>query len=112
MKKQLLTATFVMTLASTAAFAHHPAADIVDPEIYAMIDANVADTPHADMVLDDMGSARDDVGASMEASGETGDMASEDRRPMPMAGRDFEIDAEDAVETIGLFGDVTSALSE
>lgn len=41
----------------TSALAHHPAEDIVDPEIYAMIDAMVADTPHADLVFDDeMGS--------------------------------------------------------
>lgn len=37
------------------AWSHHPAADIVDPEIYAMIDALVADTPHADLVFSDMG---------------------------------------------------------
>ena len=110
MKKSLVATTVLMTFASASAFAHHPAADIVDPEIYAMIDANVADTPHADLVLDDMGSARDGVGAAMEASGETGAMASEDRRVMP--GAAFEIDPEDAVDTIGLYGDVTSALSE
>jgi len=37
------------------AWSHHPAADIVDPEIYAMIDSLVADTPHADLVFSDMG---------------------------------------------------------
>lgn len=41
--------------ASVSAFAHHPAADIVDPEIYETIDENVADAPHADLVFDDMG---------------------------------------------------------
>ena len=49
----------VMALSTTAAFAHHPAADIVDAETYEMIDANVADTPHADLVFDDMGSSMD-----------------------------------------------------
>lgn len=49
-------AAIVSMLAAGSAFAHHPAADIVDPEIYEMIDENVADTPHADLVFDDMGS--------------------------------------------------------
>ena len=47
---------FVMTFGSASSFAHHPAADIVDADIYDMIDANVADTPHADLTFDDMGS--------------------------------------------------------
>ena len=38
-----------------SALAHHPAADIVDPETWEMIDENVADTPHADLTFDDMG---------------------------------------------------------
>lgn len=42
-------------LASFSVFAQHPAGDIVDADIYAMIDKNVADTPHADPVFDDMG---------------------------------------------------------
>jgi len=33
--------------------AHHPAADIVDADIYATIDEMVSDTPHATMVFDD-----------------------------------------------------------
>lgn len=48
-------AAIASLFASVSAFAHHPAADIVDPEIYEMIDENVADTPHADMVFEDMG---------------------------------------------------------
>jgi len=36
-------------------FAHHPAADIVDEEIYALIDEMVSDTPHADLEFIDMG---------------------------------------------------------
>ncbi|MGD2118452.1 MAG: hypothetical protein PVG66_08845 [Chromatiales bacterium] len=55
MKKILLTAAIAM--AFSTAYAHHPAADIVDPEIYAMIDENVSDTPHADLTFEDMGSA-------------------------------------------------------
>ena len=40
------------------ALAHHPAIDILDEELWLAIDENVADTPHADLVFDDMG---DDV---------------------------------------------------
>lgn len=45
----------VIALAVVAS-AHHPAASIVDEEIYEMIDSMVADTPHGDMVFDTMGS--------------------------------------------------------
>jgi len=48
-------------LSSASVWAHHPAADIIDAEIYAMIDSLVADTPHADMVFTDMGSGTLDV---------------------------------------------------
>jgi hypothetical protein len=54
--KTLIKAAVVASLfTSAAAFAHHPAAEVVDPEIYENIDENVADTPHDDLVLDDMG---------------------------------------------------------
>jgi len=36
-------------------FAHHPAEDIVDEEIFAFIDSMVADTPHATLDFDEMG---------------------------------------------------------
>ncbi|MCW8830405.1 MAG: hypothetical protein OQK32_02675 [Gammaproteobacteria bacterium] len=101
-----------MTFASVPAFAHHPAADIVDPEIYEMIDANVANTPHADLVLDDMGSDMDSVDAATEAVEEIGSMASEDNRPITVTATDAVIEIEDAVDTISLYGDVTSALAE
>ena len=54
--KKLLSATAIL-LASYApfTFAHHPAEDIVDPDIYAHIDEMVADTPHADLTFDEMG---------------------------------------------------------
>lgn len=66
MKNLLLTSVITLAMGSTAAFAHHPAEDIVDPEIYAMIDENVADTPHADLTFDDMGSDTVDTGASVD----------------------------------------------
>ncbi len=57
MKKIITTFALCLALAASPVLAHHPAADIVDPEIYEMIDSMVADTPHADLVFDDeMGS--------------------------------------------------------
>lgn len=55
MKTALKVTAIATLLGSAAAFAHHPAEDIVDAETYEMIDDNVADTPHADLVFDDMG---------------------------------------------------------
>lgn len=45
----------VLTVASVSAFAHHPAEEIVDEDIYFMIDKNVSDTPHADLVFSTVG---------------------------------------------------------
>ncbi len=53
MKKNIIISGFCLALAASPALAHHPAEDIVDPEIYAMIDEMVSDTPHADLVFDD-----------------------------------------------------------
>ncbi|MDP3125943.1 MAG: hypothetical protein Q8M84_09950, partial [Thiobacillus sp.] len=55
MKSVLQVAVLTSFLASFSAFAHHPAEDIVDEEIYEMIDENVADTPHADLDFTSMG---------------------------------------------------------
>lgn len=54
-KNVIQAAVFTSLLASFSAFAHHPAADIVDEDIYEMIDDNVADTPHADLDFTTMG---------------------------------------------------------
>lgn len=42
----------IVLLARGCAFAHHTAADIVDAEIYSMINDNASDTPHADLNFD------------------------------------------------------------
>ena len=76
MNKLTYTTAIVMALTATGVYAHHPAADMVDPETYAMIDENVADTPHADLVLDDMGpDVSTDSGSadSMEAAAAAAD---------------------------------------
>lgn len=55
MKNMLKVAVLTSLLASFSALAHHPAQDIVDEDIYLMIDANVVDTPHADLDFTSMG---------------------------------------------------------
>jgi hypothetical protein len=61
MKKVLRIATLATAFTTASAFAHHPAADIVDEEIYVMIDSMVADTPHADLVFTDMGGGMTEI---------------------------------------------------
>lgn len=55
MKNSLRALVLAALFAPVAAFAHHPAADIVDPDIYEMIDENVSTTPHATLIFDAMG---------------------------------------------------------
>lgn len=54
MKKISIIFTICLAFAAGIAIAHHPAEDIVDADIYAMIDEMVADTPHATLEFDDM----------------------------------------------------------
>jgi hypothetical protein len=61
MKNILSIAILAASLTTFSAFAHHPAADIVDEEIYVMIDSMVADTPHADLVFSDMGGGMTEI---------------------------------------------------
>jgi hypothetical protein len=54
MKKILYTTAMCLALNVTVALAHHPAEDMVDEEVYAMINDLVADTPHATLVFDEV----------------------------------------------------------
>ena len=58
--------TVALLLTGVNAYAHHPAADIVDPEVYEMIEENISEV-HLDMTFDDMGGDTTDVGSAMEA---------------------------------------------
>ena len=69
MKKLLLTTAIALAMGSTAAFAHHPAVDFVDPEIYAQIEENISDV-HIDMTFDDMGSV-DVMGGDTDVGGDS-----------------------------------------
>lgn len=51
---KIVAAAIVFAVAGVVA-AHHMAAGIVDDDVYAMIDELVADTPHGDMTLTDLG---------------------------------------------------------
>ncbi|MDX2438982.1 MAG: hypothetical protein QNK40_00365 [Desulfobacterales bacterium] len=54
MKKVLIIAAMCLVIAAAPVFAHHPAADVVSDDVYAIIDEAVSQTPHVDMVFDDM----------------------------------------------------------
>ena len=82
MKKSVLISTLICAVGSASAFAHHPAADRVDPEIYAMIDENVSDTPHADLTFDDMGSHAEQLDAVVEAAAQRSEQANMERGEM------------------------------
>ena len=55
MKNLLLIISTLLIFITSPVLAHHPAADIVDEDIYENIDSMVADTPHADATFDEMG---------------------------------------------------------
>ncbi len=106
---KLTSATAIfMAMTATSVFAHHPAADIVDADTYEMIDANVADTPHADLVLDDMGSAMGSAaGSSVDQAAleQSGSVAAMDGVDVNAA-----MDAAASVDTMDLMENVDSAL--
>jgi hypothetical protein len=56
MKKMLLATAVAMAFGSTAAFAHHPAEDIVSDEIWDMVNTQLeeSDSPHLTMDTSDM----------------------------------------------------------
>ncbi len=56
MKQLIIILTVCFLLTPVLGFAHHPAADMVDAEIYALIEEMVSETPHADLEFISMGS--------------------------------------------------------
>ena len=127
MKKLIIPSVLALAFASSAAMAHHPAEDIVDPDIYAMIDENVSDTPHADMTFDDMGS---DVERDVEAAAREAQEARESQAEQIEAAnegflersqyseqsgdeaqRDAMMEASDDFETVDLLDRVVSETS-
>ena len=53
--KKLIIAAIMFALCSVPVFAHHAAEGYTDDEVYEMIEGLVADTPHADMTIADLG---------------------------------------------------------
>ena len=102
MKTALYVSTLLMTI-SSAAFAHHPAAEMVDPEIYAMIDENVSDTPHADMTFDDMGGEMEAAGQAAEAR----EMGIDSRADI-----DVSMESDEMLDTMDLLENVSSQLAD
>lgn len=66
MKNLIQLSTLALLAASTNIYAHHPAVDMVDPDVYAMIEENISDV-HLAMTFDDMGGNSDEVGGAMES---------------------------------------------
>ena len=69
---------FAMFFVSTSTYAHHPAADIVDEEIYERIDSMVADTPHATMTFDERGGGMTETTVTADSLREFEAMVSSD----------------------------------
>ena len=114
MKTLFTVSALALGLFSTAAFAHHPAADRVDPEIYAMIDENVSDTPHADLVFDDMGQPSGTPGEDMAEAAEAAETGMGARSGMDMEAameqRGELPDVSDAMDTMTMLEDLDGRL--
>jgi opacity protein-like surface antigen len=91
MKKLLLTTAIAIAMGSTAAFAHHPAAEIVDADVYAMIEENISEV-HLDMTFDDMGGDTDVMSGDTSDVGSTRSSVSSD---IANYGTDMGADMED-----------------
>jgi len=104
MKKLTYTTAILMAFGASSAFAHHPAADVAPTEIYEMIDETVADTPHGDLVMDEMGSTME------QAAGEPSGAAMQTAE----AGidNDAAADAAVTVDTIDLMENVANSLAQ
>ena len=101
MKKLLLTTAIAMAMASTAAFAHHPADDTVDPLIYDMIEENISDV-HLEMTFDDMGGDTTEVGSARESiASDFGNDGAETGGDMEDVGAELagDLDVEAAMES-------------
>lgn len=64
----------VVLLASTELYAHHPAAEIVDEEIYQQIDSMVSDTPHATLTFEEMGAGMTEANITTDSLSDLEDL--------------------------------------
>lgn len=70
MRKFLQFSALFLAMGAANVFAHHPAADMVDEDIYTMIDSMVADTPHATMTFDEMGGGMTETSVTTDSLAE------------------------------------------
>jgi len=76
MNKLFKASTLAALLSSASAYAHHPAVDMVDPDVYAMIEENISEA-HLALDFDDMGGSSTDMGGTMASNDGAGNMATE-----------------------------------
>ena len=101
MKKLLLTTAIAIAIGSSAAFAHHPASEIVDEDVYDKIEENISQV-HLDMTFDeDMGGDTTDVGSARESQDlDVGNAGTAPGGDLEDVGAEYagEIDVEAAME--------------
>ncbi len=99
MKKILCVAVLCFAMSAVPAYSHHPAADYVDEEIYAMIDEMVSDTPHADLVFEDeMGNTSDTSPDIMGEMDEDGDVVTDETIDVTIITAETVRDVEDLMK--------------
>ena len=89
MKNLFKLSALTLFVATTSAYAHHPAEDMIDPEVYDMIEENISDV-HLSMTFDDMGGNSGDVDTASGGSDETGSMSADMGSDLEDIGSDFE----------------------
>ena len=102
MKKLTYTTAILMAMTASGAFAHHPAADVVDPEVYERIEENVADSPHIDRVMDEMGSSMEQAAGDPTGAGDLNAAAGLDNDTVmePQANVDVTVDTMDLIDNV------------
>ena len=78
MKNRIRLTTIAMLLASANLYAHHPAADNVDEQIYETIEIMVEDTPHARMTFDEMGGGMTETSITTDTLDDFEDLVDEE----------------------------------
>ena len=108
MKKLTLTTAVFVAMSATGVLAHHPSADM-NPN-YDLVDALVADTPHADMDMYEIGNA--DGMLAGTANRETGGWVSAQEQTGEPITEPPQTGSGPSMGTMGLLEDVESALAE
>lgn len=78
MKNRIRLTTLAMLLASANVYAHHPAVDNVDEQIYETIEIMVEDTPHASMTFDEMGGGMTETSITADTLDDFEDLVEEE----------------------------------